>query len=53
MRAFNQLRHLSGAAAIATTMLIPSAAFAYVFPQPQLRSAGAEVATPANVTMAG
>jgi methionine-rich copper-binding protein CopC len=37
--------------AIATGILIPSAAFAHVFPQTQSPSAGAEVSPPANVAI--
>ncbi len=51
MRAFNRLRPGSRAAAIATAILIASAASAHVFPQKQSPSAGAEVAAPASVAI--
>ena len=51
MSVFNGLQRGCGAAAIATGILIPSAAFAHVFPQTQSPSAGAEVPPPENVTI--
>ncbi|ADG20916.1 copper resistance CopC family protein [Paraburkholderia atlantica] len=51
MSVFNGLRRGCGVAAIATGVLIPSAAFAHVFPQTQSPSAGAEVPAPENVTV--
>ena len=51
MSVFNDLRRGCGAAAIATGILIPFAAFAHVFPQTQTPSAGAEVPAPENVTI--
>ena len=50
MSVFNDLRRGCGVA-IAIGILIPSAAFAHVFPQTQSPSAGAEVPAPANVTV--
>jgi methionine-rich copper-binding protein CopC len=51
MRALNRLRRGSRLAVVATGMLIASAAFAHVSPLRQLPSAGAEVASPAIVTI--
>jgi methionine-rich copper-binding protein CopC len=51
MSVLNGLRRGCGAAAIATGILIPSAAFAHVFPQAQSPAAGAEVSAPENVTV--
>ncbi|ARM00257.1 copper resistance protein [Burkholderia pseudomallei] len=51
MRALNQLRRGSRIAVVATGILIAPAAFAHVFPQKQSPSAGAEVASPASVTI--
>lgn len=51
MSVFNGLRRGFVVAAIATGILIPSAAFAHVFPQTQSPSAGAEVSAPENVTV--
>ncbi|TDN63056.1 copper resistance protein CopC [Paraburkholderia sp. BL10I2N1] len=45
------LRRGWGTVVISTGILIPSAAFAHVFPQTQSPSAGAEVSAPENVTV--
>lgn len=52
MRVLKRIRRGSRIACVATGMLIASTAFAHVFPQKQSPSAGAEVASPANVTIA-
>lgn len=51
MKLFTRLLRNYGAATVAAVMLMPSAAFAHVFPQTQSPSAGAEVPAPANVTI--
>lgn len=51
MRELNRIRRGSRIACVATGMLIASAAFAHVFPQKQSPSAGADVASPASVTI--
>ncbi|MPW21555.1 copper resistance protein CopC [Paraburkholderia sp. CNPSo 3157] len=51
MRALHRLRRGSRMAVVAMGILMASAAFAHVFPQKQSPSAGAEVASPAGVTI--
>ncbi|KVT60199.1 copper resistance protein CopC [Burkholderia ubonensis] len=51
MKRFSSLLRSYRAATIAAVMLMPSAAFAHVFPQTQSPSAGAEVPAPASVTI--
>ena len=51
MRALNRICRGSHIACVAAGSLIASTAFAHVFPQKQSPSAGADVASPASVTI--